>query len=44
MVAYSGYSLLGGLRDLAQPISYDGRLTFKSKTNVLKIPSKQNSV
>ena len=30
-MAYSGYSLLGGLRALAKPISYDVRLAFKIK-------------
>jgi hypothetical protein len=43
-MAYYSYSLLGGVRALAPPISYDGRLAFKSKTNLLKLPSKQNSV
>ena len=28
MTAYSGCSLLGALRALVQPISYDGRLAF----------------
>jgi hypothetical protein len=40
MMACSGYSLLGGLCALVQPLSYVGRLAFKSKTKCIKITVK----